>query len=185
MTISQLLSVMCKVYNNRDEAEEREKPGRASKVKAPAQEIKFLEIRWHDGCCHVPRDVVRKIATVSPPANKKGTQAFLGLVGFWRMHILGYSQLVSPRYQVTQKKNYFEQGLEQQQAFEQIKQEIDCAVALGPLWTEPAAQNVLYTAAGELGLTGPLTENIRRNLRSTIRVLEPGVLKIRSPLHPD
>ncbi|KAK4811156.1 hypothetical protein QYF61_019787 [Mycteria americana] len=72
-----------------------------SKVKGPAQEIQFLGIKWQDGCRHVPMDVVNKIATMSPPANKKETQAFLGLVRFWRMHIPGYSQFVSPLYQVT------------------------------------------------------------------------------------
>ncbi|GAB0190200.1 hypothetical protein GRJ2_001485300 [Grus japonensis] len=58
-----------------------------SKVKGPAQEIQFLGIKWQDGRHHVPMDVVNKIAAMSPPANKKETQAFLGLVGFWRMHI--------------------------------------------------------------------------------------------------
>ncbi|GAB0210089.1 hypothetical protein GRJ2_003474700 [Grus japonensis] len=124
-----------------------------SKVKGPAQEIQFLGIKWQDGHHHVPMDVVNKIATMSPPANKKETQAFLALVGFWGMHIPGYSQLVSRLYQVTRKKNYFEWGLEQQQAFEQIKQEIAHAVALGPVWTGPAVQNVLYTASREKGLT--------------------------------
>ncbi|GAB0209957.1 hypothetical protein GRJ2_003461400 [Grus japonensis] len=127
-----------------------------SKVKGPAQEIQFLGIKWQDGRCHVPMDVDNKIAAMSPPANKKETQAFLGLVGFWRMHIPGYSQLVSPLYRVTRKKNQFEWGLEQQQAFEHIKQEIAHAVALGPVRTGLAVQNVLYTAAGEHGLTWSL-----------------------------
>lgn len=68
------------------------------------------------------------------------------------MHVPGYSQLVSPLYQVTQKRSYFEWGPEQQQAFEQIKQEVACAVALGPI-QGPAVQNVLYTAPAENGLT--------------------------------
>ncbi|KAK4817707.1 hypothetical protein QYF61_026397 [Mycteria americana] len=72
------------------------------------------------------------------------------------MHIPVYSQLVNPLYRVTRKKNYFEWGLEQQQAFEHIKQEIACAVALGPVRTGPAVQNVLCTAAGEHGLTWSL-----------------------------
>ncbi|NXF28480.1 POL3 protein, partial [Rhodinocichla rosea] len=108
-----------------------------SKVKGPAQEIQFLGIKWQDGRRHVPAEVVDKIANMSPPANKKETQAFLGLVGFWRMHIPGYSQLVGPLYRVTRKKNDFEWGPEQQQAFEQIKQEIARAVALGPVRTGP------------------------------------------------
>ncbi|KFO56738.1 hypothetical protein N302_13398, partial [Corvus brachyrhynchos] len=126
-----------------------------SKTKGPAQEIQFLGIKWQDGHRHVPTEVVNKIATMSPSANKKEIQSFLGLVGFWRMHIPGYSQLVSPLYQVTWK-NHFEWGLEQQQAFEQIKQEIPRVVALGPVLTGPAVQNILYTAAGEQGLTWSL-----------------------------
>ncbi|KFQ04084.1 hypothetical protein N330_01331, partial [Leptosomus discolor] len=127
-----------------------------NKVKGPAQEIQFLGIKWQDGRHHVPMDVVNKIATMSPPANKKETQAFLGLVGFWRMHIPGYSQLLSPLYQVTRKKNCFELDSDQQQAFGHIKQEIACAVALESVRTEPTVQNVLYTAAGEHDLTWSL-----------------------------
>ncbi|KFP26945.1 hypothetical protein N325_00561, partial [Colius striatus] len=127
-----------------------------SKVKGSAQEIQFLGIKWQDGCQHVPMNVVNKIVTMSQSTNKKETQAFLGLVGFWRMHIPGYSQLMSPLYRVTRKKNCFEWGLEQQQTFQQIKQEIARAVALGPIDKGPDVQNILYTATGEHGLTWSL-----------------------------
>ncbi|KAK4806759.1 hypothetical protein QYF61_005555 [Mycteria americana] len=72
-----------------------------SKVKGPAQEIQFLGKKIQDGCRHIPMNVTNKITTTSSPPNKKETQAFLGIVGFWRMHIPGYSQLVSPLYRVT------------------------------------------------------------------------------------
>uniref|UniRef100_A0A493TT22 Uncharacterized protein n=1 Tax=Anas platyrhynchos platyrhynchos TaxID=8840 RepID=A0A493TT22_ANAPP len=67
-----------------------------------------------------------------------------------------YSLIVNPLYQVTRKKNEFEWGPEQRQAFEQIKQEIVHAVALGPVRTGPDVKNVLYTAAGENGPTWSL-----------------------------
>ncbi|GAB0202801.1 hypothetical protein GRJ2_002745700 [Grus japonensis] len=127
-----------------------------SKVKGPAQEIQFLGIRWHDGRRQIPVDIINKIAAMSPPTNKKETQAFLGIVGFWRMHIPNYSLIVSPLYHVTRKKNDFKWGPEQRQAFEQIKQEIVHAVALGPVWAGPDVKNVLYTAAGENGPTWSL-----------------------------
>ena len=100
-----------------------------SKVKGPAQ--KFLGMKWQDGRYHIPADVIDKITAVSPPTSKKETQSFLGAVGFWRMHVPNYSLTVSPPYQVMQKKNDFIWGPEQQQAFEQIKQEVARAVALG------------------------------------------------------
>ncbi|XP_061853253.1 uncharacterized protein LOC133625540 [Colius striatus] len=93
---------------------------------------------------------------MSPPTSKNETQAFPGVVGFWRMHIANYSMIVSPLYHVTQKKNDFEWGPEQQQSFEQIKQEIVHAMALGPVWIGPDVKNVLYTTAGENGPTWSL-----------------------------
>ena len=71
-----------------------------SKVKGPAQEIQFLGIKWQDGRRHIPTDVIDKITAMSPPTNKKETQSFLGVVGFWRMHVPNYSLIVSPLYQV-------------------------------------------------------------------------------------
>ena len=124
-------------------------------MKGPAQEIQFLGVKRQDGCRHIPGDVINKITTMSPTTSKKETQSFLGVVGFWRMHIPNYSLIVSPLYQVTQKNN-FAWGPEQQQAFEQVKQEIARAVALGPVWMGQDVKNILYTAAGEKGPTWSL-----------------------------
>ncbi|KAF4794899.1 hypothetical protein TURU_097771 [Turdus rufiventris] len=130
------------------------------KIKGPAQEIQVLEVKWQGGCHHIPMDVVNKIAAMSPPTSKKETQSFLGTVGFWRIHIPGYSQMVSPLYHVTQKKNNFKWGPEQQQAFEQIKQEIVHAVALGTVRTGQDVRNVLYTTAGENGSSWNLWQKV-------------------------
>ncbi|KFR13179.1 hypothetical protein N306_12384, partial [Opisthocomus hoazin] len=125
-----------------------------SKVKGPAQEIQFWGIKWQDGRRHIPMDI-NKIAAMSPPTSKKEAQA-LGVVGFWRTRIPNYSQIVSPLYHVTRKKNDFEWGPEQRQAFELIKREIAHAVALGPVRSGQDVKNVLYTAAGENGPTWSL-----------------------------
>ena len=85
-----------------------------NKVKGPAQEIQFLGVKCQDGHHHIPGDVINKITTMSPPTSKKETQSFLGVVGYWRMHVPNYSLIVSPLYQVMQKKNNFAWGPEQQ-----------------------------------------------------------------------
>ncbi|NWZ16942.1 POL3 protein, partial [Agelaius phoeniceus] len=108
-----------------------------SKVKRSSQEIQFLGVKWQDGRCQIPTDVINKTPAMSLPTSKKETQAFLGPIGFWRMHIPEYSKIVSPRYLVTRKKNTFHWGPEKQQAFAQIKQEIAHVVALGPVRTGP------------------------------------------------
>ncbi|RMC18957.1 hypothetical protein DUI87_03556 [Hirundo rustica rustica] len=131
-----------------------------SKVKGPAQEIQFLGVKWQDGCRQTPTEVINKITAMSPPTNKKETQPFLGAIGFWRMHIPEYSQIVSPLCLVTHKKNDFHWGPEQQQAFTQIKQEIAHVVALGPVRTGPEVKNVLYSAAGNNGLSWSLWQKV-------------------------
>ncbi|RMC21685.1 hypothetical protein DUI87_02553 [Hirundo rustica rustica] len=130
-----------------------------SKVKGPAQEIQFLGVKWQDGRRQIPTEVINKITSMSSPTNKE-TQAFLGAIGIWRMHIPEYSQIVIPLYLVTRKKNDFHRGPEQQQAFAQIKQEITHAVALGPVRTGPDVKNVLYSAAGNNGLSWSLWQKV-------------------------
>lgn len=49
----------------------------------------------------------------------------------------------SPLYQVTQQKSGTKWDLEQQEVFEQIKQEIVHAIALGPLWGGQDVRNAL------------------------------------------
>ncbi|RMC18817.1 hypothetical protein DUI87_04713 [Hirundo rustica rustica] len=122
--------------------------------------IQFLGVKWQDGRRQIPTEVINKIIAMSPPTSKKETQAFLGAIGFWRMHIPEYSQIVSPLYLVTRKKNDFHWGPEQQQAFAQIKQEIAHAVALGPVRTGPDVKNVLYSAAGNNGLSWSLWQKV-------------------------
>ncbi|KAK4815629.1 hypothetical protein QYF61_005191 [Mycteria americana] len=104
-----------------------------SQVKGRSQEIQFSGIKWQDGRRQIPMDVINKMTAMSSPTSKNKTRAFLGIVGFWRMHIPNYSLIISPLYQVTRKKNNFKWGPEQQQAFQQITQEIVHAVALGPV----------------------------------------------------
>ncbi|PKU44309.1 hypothetical protein llap_5396 [Limosa lapponica baueri] len=81
---------------------------------------KFLGVKWQDGCQQIPIAVINKITSMSPPTNKTETRAFLSVVGFWRMYIPGYSQIVKPLHEVTQKKNEFTWDPEQRKAFEQI-----------------------------------------------------------------
>ena len=77
------------------------------------------------------------------PTSKKETQPFLGTVGFWRMHVLSNSLVLSPLDQVMQKKKNVRWGPEQQRAFEQSKQERACATALGPVRMGHAAKTIL------------------------------------------
>jgi len=78
------------------------------------------------------------------------------------------------------KKYNFVWGPEQQQAFEQIKQEIACGMALGPVHTGHDLKNILYTAAGEKGPTWTLWQRVSGE---TPGILESSVQRVRRALH--
>lgn len=120
------------------------------KVQKPAQEIQFSEVKCQDGHYQIPLDMIIKIAAMSPPTSNKDTQAVLHTLGFWKMRSPDYSQSVSSLYLVTQKKNDFKWDPEQQQAFKQIKQEIN----LRQLGTGQDVKTVLYIADGKMVLPG-------------------------------
>ncbi|RMC19751.1 hypothetical protein DUI87_03315 [Hirundo rustica rustica] len=130
-----------------------------NKVKGPAQEIQFLGVKLQDRWRQIPTEVINKITAMPPPTSKKETQAFLGAISFWKMHIPEYSQIVSPLYLVTHK-NDFHWGPEEQQAFAQIKQEIAHMVALSPVRRGPEVKNVPYSAAGNHGLSWSLWQKV-------------------------
>ncbi|XP_063996211.1 colorectal mutant cancer protein isoform X6 [Pogoniulus pusillus] len=83
------------------------------KVKGSAREIQFLGMWCQNSHCYIPQDVINKISTMTFPTNKKDTLSFLYAMGFWRLHIAGFSQIVNPLHDVTLKWNNFEWRLEQ------------------------------------------------------------------------
>ena len=98
-------------------------------------------------------------------------QAFLVTVGFWRTHIPDRSLSANRPYQVIQKKNDFTWGPEQQQALEQIEQEILHAVALGPIWTgQDVTKCALCCRWGECPYMELQEERPRGDLSLTPRV---------------
>lgn len=126
-------------------------------------------------------DVVSKTASMSPPTSKKETQVFLGAVGFWRMHIPELSQIVSPLYPVMQKMNYFKWGPEQQ-ASDQIKEEIVHAELFGSVRTGQDEKTALHCSWGEWSFLESLSKSTRGHSRMTPGVLELGIQRIQGLL---
>ncbi|KFO84927.1 hypothetical protein N320_08116, partial [Buceros rhinoceros silvestris] len=114
-----------------------------SDVKGPAREVTFLGMKFQGGRRRIPVDVVNEIMAVPPPSSEEEVEAFLGLVGSWQTHIPNYSQITAP-------------------PFEQVKQEVTHAVALGPMRAGHDVKNVLYTAAGRNGPTWSLWQKAPR-----------------------
>ncbi|RMC03699.1 hypothetical protein DUI87_19691 [Hirundo rustica rustica] len=95
------------------------------------------------------------------------------------MHIPEYSQIVSPLYLVTRKKNYFHWGPEQQQAFAQIKQEITHAVALGPVrMGTRCEERALLSSREQWPVLEPLAEGAWGDSRLATRILESKLQRV-------
>ena len=94
--------------------------------------MKFLGVQWCGACRDIPSKVKDKLLHLVPPTTKKEAQCFMGLFGFWRMHI-PHLGVLRPIYQVTWKAASFVKGLEQEKALQQVQAAVQAAVPLGPL----------------------------------------------------
>ncbi|KAJ7427086.1 hypothetical protein WISP_09734 [Willisornis vidua] len=74
----------------------------------------LLGVKWQDLHHQIPTEIVNKIIVMAPLTSKKEMQAFLGAIGFRRMYIPEYNQIMSPLYLVTHKRNDFHWGPKQQ-----------------------------------------------------------------------
>lgn len=125
-----------------------------------------------------PSDVMNKITVMSPPTNKEKMQAFLGVVGFWRMHILNCSLDFKPCVSSDLEEEWFQIG----------------PWAATSLWTNQVGDSSCCspwarckTCAFDCGwrewtYLEPLAESTRGVLRLTSRFLELSLQRIWSPL---
>ncbi|XP_066433951.1 uncharacterized protein [Eleutherodactylus coqui] len=114
-----------------------------AKVQGPSQSVKFLGIQWNKGHREITPKARQKILDFATPKDKKQTQQFIGLFGFWRQHIPHLGQILAPLYKVTRKKYEFEWTDEQQLAFEKAKEVVQQALDLWPVREyEPVELNV-------------------------------------------
>ena len=110
-----------------------------------------------------------KITSTFSPTSKKETQSFLSVVSFWRMHVPNYTLIVSPLHQVMQKKNNFSWGPEQQQAFEQMKQEIASTDGTG------YKEHPLHCCWRERSHVESMAKSLRRDPGLTLGIMESSV----------
>ena len=103
---------------------------RADKCEFAKPEIEFLGflINGHD-IRPTPANVA-KVKGFPSPTTRKKLQSFLGVANFNRRFIKDYSKIVQPLSAMTSSKKKFEWGIEQENAFQRIKECISQAPAL-------------------------------------------------------
>ncbi len=64
---------------------------------------------------------IEAITQMKAPPNLKEVRRFVGMVGFYRKHIINFSKTASPLTDLTRKNQAFQWTVEGQQAFEELK----------------------------------------------------------------
>ena len=84
------------------------------------------------------------------PTNVTEVRSFLGLAGYYRRFVEGFSLIVAPMTQLTRKNKKFTWGEEQDRSFLEVKTKLTSApVLIVPSGTEGFA---IYSDASKLGL---------------------------------
>ncbi|GJZ30461.1 putative reverse transcriptase domain-containing protein [Tanacetum coccineum] len=90
---------------------------------------------------HVDPAKIESIKDWTSPKSPTEIRQFLGLAGYYRRFIEGFSKIAKPMTKLTQKKIKFEWGDKQEAAFQLLKQK--CAVAPNPSITEGSEYFIL------------------------------------------
>ncbi len=92
-----------------------------SKCHIGQTEIKFLgHIVSKEGFRPDPGNV-EATTKMKEPTNLKEVRRFIGMVGFYRKHVLSFSKIASPLTDLTRKNQAYKWTVECQQAFEELK----------------------------------------------------------------
>ena len=122
-------------------------------------EVDFLGHRVGTRGLRVMEDKVRAIAAWPPPATVRDVRAFLGLTGFYRRFMRGYSDIALPLTRLTRTVtgSPFEWGPEQQSAFDELKRLAQTAPVL--VLPDPTLPYVLHTDASGFAIGAVLQQD--------------------------
>ncbi|XP_036147363.1 uncharacterized protein LOC118647170 [Monomorium pharaonis] len=113
-------------------------------------EIRFLGHTFDEITAEMNEDTKMAIKNFARPKNKKGVQAFLGLVNWDRRFIKGFSEMTKPLENLLKKNVKFVWGQEEQKAFNNIKLAFDEAEKLFVIKAD--RKFGLYVDASKYGL---------------------------------
>lgn len=101
-----------------------------SKCQIAQRQVKFLgHILSREGCIPDPENV-EAVKAMRAPTNVREVRRFLGMAGFYRKHIPGFSKIAVPLTDLTQKHNTFQWTPECEHAFQDLKERLVSAPVL-------------------------------------------------------
>ncbi|GKD33171.1 putative reverse transcriptase domain-containing protein [Tanacetum coccineum] len=92
-----------------------------SKCEFWLQEVQFLGHVVNQNGIHVDPSKIKAIKNWKAPATPSEIRSFLGLAGYYRRFIANFSKIAKPLTSLTQKNKKYEWGVEQEEAFQTLK----------------------------------------------------------------
>ncbi|GJZ35721.1 reverse transcriptase domain-containing protein [Tanacetum coccineum] len=121
--------------------------------------VKFLGHVIDSSGIHVDPTKIEAVKNWASPTTPSEIRQFLGLAGYYRRFIEGFSKIAKPMTELTQKNQKFDWGEEQEEAFQLLKQKL-CAAPILAL-PEGSDDFVVYCDASIKGLGAVLMQRMK------------------------
>ncbi|GJT79274.1 putative nucleotidyltransferase, ribonuclease H [Tanacetum coccineum] len=121
--------------------------------------VKFLGHVIDSSGIHVDPAKIEAVKNRASPTTPSEIRQFLGLTGYYRRFIEGFSKIAKPMTELTQKNQKFDWGEEQEEAFQLLKQKL-CAAPILAL-PEGSDDFVVYCDASIKGLGAVLMQRMK------------------------
>nr|GEV18284.1 putative reverse transcriptase domain-containing protein [Tanacetum cinerariifolium] len=131
---------------------EEELYAKFSKCEFWLSKVQFLGHVIHSKDIHIDPAKIESIKDWASPKTPTEIRQFLGLVGYYRRFIKGFSKIARPMTKLTQKSVKFDWGEKAEAAFQLLKQKL-CSASILAL-PEGSENFVLYCDASHKGLGG-------------------------------
>ncbi|GJZ56618.1 putative reverse transcriptase domain-containing protein [Tanacetum coccineum] len=92
-----------------------------SKCEFWLQEVHFLGHVFNNNGIHVDPSKIEAVKNWKAPTTPSKIRSFLGLVGYYQCFIVNFSKIAKPFTLLTQKNKKYEWGMEQEEAFHTLK----------------------------------------------------------------
>ena len=126
------------------------------------REIQYLGHRLSKEGVQPLHDKTEAISKIKNPSNKKELKSFLATINFYRNHVLGFSQIAKPLYDLLKDNIKFVWKQDQQTAFDELKRRLQSA----PILRYPNFEKsfTILTDASLHGLGAVLTQEYNGKL---------------------
>ncbi|GJX71159.1 putative reverse transcriptase domain-containing protein [Tanacetum coccineum] len=121
--------------------------------------VKFLGHVIDNSGIHVDPPKIEAVKNWASPTTPLEIRQFLGLAGYYRRFIKGFSKIAKPMTELTQKNQKFDWGEEQEEAFQLLKQKL-CVARILAL-PEGSEDFVVYCDASIKGLGAVLMQRMK------------------------